>query len=473
MSRHDGSFRNSVIEVKLSELLEPRNLHAEKQVIGAMVQEAGCLDAALERLKVEDFWEPGHRRLFMLMAGLRKEGKEVDYTVLATQLPIEWMPVLGELSAQVTSVLVFGEMLRMVAEVGQLRRWQRAATEICVLTAGASAGDAAEIVDRAEGLAFGAQMAQGSATLRKSNEVAVSVIERMEKVRERRMKGSGAVEITSGIPEIDLVSDGWHPKEMIVVAARPGQGKTAYGLQCARLNLLNGKRVGFITLEMTAEELMNRNLSASTGINLRKIRTGDLTNYELDLLAQHVEEQGQWPLFFEDVGALTATAFRSKARRLVSVHGVQLIIVDYLQLIEDEDERNRTQAMAMISRTVKSTAKELNIPVLALAQLNRKPSDGDARPQLHHLRESGSIEQDADNVVLISRVEKVAEDEQAGVVQDRVRRHEFATLFDLAKCRNWATGETTCVFEGRFQRFKELSQVNMISSSRDEVMKNW
>jgi replicative DNA helicase len=442
-----------------------------------MVQEAGCLDTALERLKAEDFWEPAHRRLFTLMAGLRREGKTVDYAVLATHLPVQWMPALGELSAQVTSVLVFSEMLRMVAEIGQLRRWQRAATEICVLTAGGGAGDAAEIVDRAEGLAFSAQMAQGSVTLRKSNEVAVSVIERMEKARERRLKGAGAVEITSGIPEIDLVSDGWHPKEMIVVAARPGQGKTAYGLQCARLNLLNGKRVGFITLEMTAEELMNRNLSARTGINLRKIRTGDLTDYELDLLAQHVEEQGQWPLFFEDVGALTATAFRSKARRLVSVHGVQLIIVDYLQLIEDKDEYNRTQAMATISRTVKSTAKELNIPILALAQLNRKTNDGDGRPQLHHLRESGSIEQDADNVVLISRMEKFDEEETLQVVQERVKRHEYATLFDLAKCRNGATGETLSLFEGRFQCFTGVQsnnqQMKPRKNSREEIMRNW
>ncbi|MDR1190650.1 MAG: AAA family ATPase [Verrucomicrobiales bacterium] len=449
--RRSGSLPRR-IDVRLAELVEPRGEFAEKQTLAAMAQDAGCLDLALERLREDDFWHPFHRRVFALMGELRGQSKAVDAVSLLARLPND-AAALGELSAGVVAVLVFPDLLEQVARLGQLRRWQRAAAEICALTAGGAADDAEDIISHAESLVSAAQMAQGATSLRPASEVTASVIETLDGAIARRHAGVAAVELSTGLDSLDLSSGGLKGGWMVVIAARPGQGKTALGLQCARHNLAKGKRVGFFTLEMTAEELQRRNLAANTGVNLRKIIDGQVSASERDLICQHAAEQQHWPLFFEDLSLLNAAQLRSKARRMVGLHGVDLIVLDYLQLMEGSGEFNRATELAAITKTVKNTAKELKIPIVTLAQLNRKTGDGETKPAPHHLRESGSIEQDADMVLLLSRVEKTDEDEPAASVNDRAERHEHATLVDLAKNRNGPTGEEVFVFEGRFQRF--------------------
>jgi replicative DNA helicase len=283
------------------------------------------------------------------------------------------------------------------------------------------------------------------------------------KIIERTMRLKGRYDgVPTGFLELDRLTTGFKPGEMIVVAARPGVGKTAFALTMAK-NFLKekwddnlgrfvkpGYGVAFFSLEMTAEQLMLRLLASYARVRLQEIRKGELGARDLDALTVVAEEMSTLPLFIDESSMLSITQLRAKARRLKQRHNIDVIIIDYLQLLTSSSEKakdNRQVEVAEISRGIKGLAKELNIPIIVLAQLNRKPEEGNQDPALHHLRESGSIEQDADTVMLLSRAFEKEGDEDTS--------HGLKATLNVAKQRSGPVDKIQLRFRGEYTVFED------------------
>jgi replicative DNA helicase len=453
------------IEIQFAGLPAIHSPEAERAVLGAMLTEPlECVDAAAAALTVADFFQPAHRTLFAELAQMRDAGKAIDPSTLLLHLEdrklsdaVGGARLLGELSASVVSVLTFPTHLQTVRDKALLRELQRVGA-LMAHNAHERQHEAAAVLDEAEQLVFaiGSREAGAAAlTMRPLLGRAITLVEQAV-ARKGRIDG-----ITTGLTELDALTGGFKAGEMVVLAARPSVGKTALALELARHNVKQrwdddsqrlvtpGLPVGFFSLEMTAEQLMLRLLASEAEIDLTALRDGKLTDYALDKLAVTADAMQDWPLTVDESSFLTVNQLRARARRMKQQHGIQLLIVDYLQLLTGSrrDHDNRQVEVADISRGIKALAKELKVPIIVLAQLNRKPEEGGQEPALHHLRESGSIEQDADVVMLLSRL---AEDERAGDIQ-RLR-------LNVAKQRNGPTDRLTVELVRSLTKFRDAAR---------------
>ena len=284
------------------------------------------------------------------------------------------------------------------------------------------------------------------------------IVKAIKELEEKKLKDDGLTGVPTGFSALDRVTSGWQPSDLVIIAARPGMGKTAFVVSAMRNAAVDFKKpVAIFSLEMSSLQLVNRLISAEAELDSEKIKKGNLADYEWAQLNHKIAALSTAPIFIDDTPALSIRELRAKCRRLKSQHDIQLIIIDYLQLMSGGEAGrpggNREQEIASISRALKGIAKELNIPVIALSQLSRsvETRGGDKKPQLSDLRESGSIEQDADMVIFLYRPEyyKITEDEMGNPTQGMGE-------VIIAKHRNGSLETVQLKFIGRFTKFADL-----------------
>lgn len=447
----------------------PNSQDAERSVLGAILLDSRALASVADVLEPADFYHPTHGFLYEAMLALEKDSKPIDYITIGEQLSMageifRFKPLGGydyyctELTSSVVTVDNVRWHARIVRAKATLRKLVEL-TEALAKEGATESGDAEEFVGKAERAVFElAQRAQPS-----SYELLPSILARGIKAIEKRYDARQAVTgVPSGIPGLDSLTCGFHPGDLIIVAARPGMGKSSMGLKFLLSAALDFKIPGlFFSLEMSKESLIERALSCDGEINSQALRCGMLTSVDWRKLAAGAARLARAPIAIDDTAAPTLSEIRTKARRWridpAIPHGPEnrgIILVDYLQLVVSDRRANtgritREQEIAEISRGLKALAKDLEVPIVALAQLNRAvESRGDKRPQLSDLREGGSIEQDADLVAFLYRDEMYNPDTHDKGIAELI----------IGKQRNGPTGTVKVGFDKSSTRFYALPE---------------
>ena len=426
--------------------IPPQSVELEQAVLGALMLERDAIIDVQEYVKAETFYLEEHRIIFKAIQSLSVEMKAIDlYTVterLKSQKELQKVggaAYLAELTQKVASAAHIEFHAKIIAQKYVQRELIRSATEIERRSYDDEV-DVTELIGFAEQEIF--RVSEGN--VKRSVQVASDILRKALAQIEEASKTAGEYNgVRSGFTDIDAVTLGWQPSDLIIIAARPSMGKTAFVLTMARNMCVELKTpVAFFSLEMSSVQLMNRLIVAETQLNSKDLRTGNLTPAQWTHLESQTVELGRSPLYIDDTPALSVYEFRSKARRLKTQHDIQLIIIDYLQLMTastPETRGNREQEVSLISRTLKAIAKELNVPIIALSQLSRNVENrgGSKRPQLSDLRESGAIEQDADVVAFIHRPEYygLTTDENnmptAGMAEIIIAKHRNGEVTDV------------------------------------------
>ena len=391
----------------------PQAIDMEEAVLGAVMLEKEAVITILDILRPESFYKESHQKIFKAVADVSFREFPVDlYTVTeelraTNELESIGGPVyLTQLTSKVVSAANVEYHARIVAQKYIQRELIRVSTEIQNRSFD-DTYDITELLDFSEDSIF--QIAEGNIKREVApiNEVIKDAISEIEKAGKRE---DALVGIPSGFTRLDRLTSGWQKAELTIVAARPSMGKTAFALTMARnMSIDHGKKVAIFSCEMSSIQLVNRLIIAETDIPGEKIKNGRLSEDEWKQLDSRIKKLVQAPIFIDDTPAITITELRAKCRRLMAQHKLDIVIIDYLQLMTGpQNSGSREQEVSNISRSLKSIAKELDVPVIALSQLNRSAElrGGLKRPQLSDLRESGAIEQDADMVVFIHRQDK-------------------------------------------------------------------
>jgi replicative DNA helicase len=391
----------------------PQAIDMEEAVLGAIMLEKEAVITILDILKPESFYKDAHRKIFKAVSDLSTREYPVDlYTVTEelrahNELESAGGPVyLSQLTSKVVSAANVDYHARIVAQKYIQRELIRVSTEIQT-RAFDDTWDVTELLDYSENELF--QIAEGNIK-REVSPINMVIKEAIKEIEEAGKREDALVGIPSGFTKLDRLTSGWQKSELVIIAARPSMGKTAFALSMARnMSIDHGKKVAIFSCEMSSIQLVNRLIIAETDIAGDKIRNGRLTEEEWKQLDTRIKKLVQAPIFIDDTPAISIFELRAKCRRLMAQHKLDIVIVDYLQLMSGPDNAgSREQEVSNISRSLKSIAKELNVPIIALSQLNRSVEmrGGTKRPLLSDLRESGAIEQDADMVVFIHRQEK-------------------------------------------------------------------
>ncbi|MBI4444604.1 MAG: replicative DNA helicase [Acidobacteria bacterium] len=448
----------------LPEKTLPQNLDAERAVLGAILLDNALLDQAAEILTSEDFFLEGHRRIFSTMARLSAASHAIDSLTLIEELQREsvleatgGVSYVASLLDGVPRLSNLEHYARIVKEKALLRRLVHFANEI--VTRGLSNEEnAAELLEAAERSIFEISQQKSTRGFSQLQDLLPATYQHIESLYHRKELITG---IASGFIELDRLTCGLQKSDLIIVAARPGLGKTSLALNIAQHAATRGKKtVGFFSLEMSSNQLVTRLLCAEARVDGHKVRSGFLSKEDWSKLARAMSTLAQASIFIDDTPGISMGEMRSKARRLKAEHGLDLLMVDYLQLMAASvlgtrtRYENRQQEIAAISRGLKALAKELNIPVVAISQLSRAPEQRrgeDHKPKLSDLRESGSIEQDADVVLFIYREDQYHKEEDpsedSGVAQ-----------IIIAKQRNGPAGYTVkLAFIDQWTKFENLS----------------
>ena len=435
--------------------LPPQNLEAEQSVLGAVLLDNAVLPRVIEILQPEDFYRGPHRRLFAAMLDLFERDESIDLITLRERLEqknqleeVGGAVYLATLVDQVPTAANIAYHARIVREKAMLRGLITASTEIAAMSYEASR-DVDQVLDEAERRIFllsERSVRAGFVPLREVLKESFNVI---QKLFDKKDHVTG---VASGFTDLDQLTCGFQPSDLVIVAGRPSMGKTAFVLNIAENVGIEARvPVAIFSLEMSREQLVMRMLSSVSGVDGNRLRRGFLNNQDWPLLTRAAGKLSEAPIFIDDSAACTVLEIRAKARRLKAENGLALVIVDYLQLIRGRDRaENRQQEISEISRSLKSLAKELKVPVIALSQLSRavESRGGDKRPQLSDLRESGAIEQDADVVAFIFREDMYKDDadQQQGVAEVIVRKQ-----------RNGPTGTVKLAFLKECTRFANLA----------------
>lgn len=391
----------------------PQAIDMEEAVLGAIMLEKEAVITILDILKPESFYKETHQKIFKAISDISFREYPVDlYTVTEELRATDMLESVGgpvyltQITSKVVSAAHVEYHARIVAQKYIQRELIRVATEIQNRSFD-DTYDITDLLDYSEDAIF--QIAEGNIKREVApiNEVIKEAIREIEEAGKRE---DALVGIPSGFTKLDRLTSGWQKSELIIIAARPSMGKTALALSMARnMAIDHGKKVAIFSCEMSSIQLVNRLIIAETDIPGDKIKNGRLSEEEWKQLDSRIKKLVQAPIYIDDTPAITITELRAKSRRLMAQHKLDLIIIDYLQLMTGpQNSGSREQEVSNISRSLKSIAKELNVPVIALSQLNRSAElrGGLKRPQLSDLRESGAIEQDADMVVFIHRQDK-------------------------------------------------------------------
>ncbi len=430
--------------------LPPQNVDAEESVLGACLLDAEAFDKALTILGPQDFYNITNRIIFESLIELGAKGQKPDTVLLTDNLRNKGkLEDIGGVSfvASLTDKVPSSANVEYYADiVFDKARRRRLLTSCMNIQASVYLEDDEQIFDKAESSILSACEEKGLKKLTPISEAIGPLIDKIEHYSKNPGMLTG---ITTGFKELDALTTGWHPGDLIIVAGRPGMGKTALCLDMARNAAKKGTQVAIYSLEMNTESLIKRILCAESGIDSGKMSRGTMSSYERALLSRHISPVSELPISIDDESTLTIQMLRSKARRAVKERNVGLIVVDYIQLMDvTQKTENRQQEITKISRGLKSIAKELNVPLLVASQLSRAVESRDkSKPRLSDLRESGSIEQDADAVLLIYRPD----------YYDKTGEDQTATI-DIAKQRNGPTGDVKLFFKNDSTTFENLDQ---------------
>lgn len=424
----------------------PQALDFEEAVLGAIMIEPNTIDQVNEVLKPESFYKDAHQKIYSCIMELFNKQEPIDILTVKNALQkakvlelIGGTPYLMKLTDKIASAADAEYHARIIAEKHIQRELINVSTNILKLSYDESS-DVFQTLDVAEQELF--KVSQGN--IRKShNTMQDLILQAKEQIKIAAEKGDGVNGVPSGFKDLDALTSGWQPSELLILAARPGMGKTAFVLSMARNMAVDNKiPVAIFSLEMSAIQMVMRLVASETGLNSEKLKKGKLQAHEWEQLNSKVTALSNAPLFIDDTPGLSVFELRAKARRLKQKEDIQIIVIDYLQLMNagGKDGGNRQEEISIISRSLKIIAKELAIPVIALSQLSRavETRGGDKRPMLSDLRESGAIEQDADMVMFIYRPEyyDITEDSNnnslRGIGEIIVAKHRNGALKNIA-----------------------------------------
>jgi len=440
--------------------LPPQALDLEESVLGALMLEKDALTAVIDILRAECFYKDAHRLIFQAVISLFNKSQPIDILTVTNQLRQSGdLEIVGgpfyitQLTNRVASTAHIEAHSRIIIQKYIQRELIRISSQI-IREAYEDTNDILDLLDKAEKDLF--SVTEGN--IRKSFDKMSNLIIEVKKNIDKARNQEGVVGVPSGFTALDKVTSGWQKTDLIIVAARPGMGKTAYVLSLARNAAIEfNKPVAVFSLEMSSVQLVTRLIASETGITFDKLKKGDLQEHEWEQLNSQISSLSEAPIFIDDTTALSVFELRAKCRRLKAQHDIQMVIIDYLQLMtgsgSDKGSGNREQEISMISRSLKGIAKELDIPVIALSQLNRsvETRGGAKRPQLSDLRESGAIEQDADMVQFIYRPEYY------GLLEDENQNSTrgMAEII-IAKHRNGKTDTVNLGFVQHLAKFTDL-----------------
>jgi replicative DNA helicase len=439
----------------------PHSVEAEQGVLGSMlISPRDAIAEVVEKITAEYFYAPAHQTIFNVLVDLWNAGQAIDLITFTQILRDRNLLETVGGAAAVTNLYTFvptaanvAYYLEIVRDKYILRSIIEAGTE-SVRRAYEEQDEVGNLLDEVEQKIFAVGEDRFKGQMLSMKDQVMEAIESIEKLYERK---GGITGVSTGFVEFDRMTSGMHPSEMIVIAARPSMGKTALAMNIAEHVAINEKLpVGVFSLEMSSQQLVQRLLCSRARVNLQKVRDGFLGERDFPSLTAAASKLAEAKIFIDDSASLTILELRAKARRLKAQQDVQLIIIDYLQLLRSTSRRaqdNRQLEISEISAGMKGLAKELKIPVIVVAQLNRQPEQrSGGKPRLSDLRESGSIEQDADLVGLLVRPELYEEDEEA-----RAEKSGEAELI-IAKQRNGPVGEIPLTFLKEFTRFEDRAR---------------
>ncbi|MCQ2150825.1 MAG: replicative DNA helicase [Bacteroidales bacterium] len=436
----------------------PQALDVEEAVLGAMLLEPTCVDLAMEELVSQSFYDPRHKMVFEAMTALVLDHTSVDIITVSAKLKqqgnleaVGGSVMLANLSEKVGSAAHMEYYIKILKQKAIQRDLIKASYEILK----DSFDDSISVDDLMDNAQSKVYAAIQSSTKKEVQEIGALINEALGGLQDQQTS-TGLSGVPSGFVSLDRITMGWQKSDMIILAARPSVGKTAFALNLARNAAVEHHfPVAFFSLEMSAVQLAKRLMVSESGLSADKIKGGvKLEDYEWEQLEYKLKNLTKAPIYIDDTPSMPVMEFRTKAKNLVKNKQVALIIVDYLQLMQGPAELRgmREQEVAAISRTLKQTAKELNIPIIALSQLSRaavQRTGGSGKPQLSDLRESGSIEQDADMVLFIHRPDYI------GLSDDPAAKEN--TQIIIAKHRNGETADIDMLFKSEQIRFMELS----------------
>lgn len=440
----------------MMERMPPQNIEAEQAVLGAVLIKKEALTEVQEILKPEDFYREAHRIVYSAMEDLFINNEAVDLVTLTEQLrkkdQLDKVGGLAFVTALANSVPTAANVIyhaKIVREKAELRSLIDAATEI----AGKAYEDADEvetIMDEAEKKILSIAASRTVSDFEPIKSILMNSIDRISTLYESK---GGLTGLSTGFKDLDALTSGLQASDLVLVAARPSMGKTAFTLNIAAHAAMHGHSVAFFSLEMSKEQLVQRMLCSEGAIDSQRLRTGQLEGEEWGKLIGTADKLSKAKIYIDDTPGITVMELRSKARRLKAEHGLELVVIDYLQLMQGRSARNgdsRQQEISEISRSLKALARELNVPVVALSQLSRSVESRQVKkPMLSDLRESGSLEQDADIVMFLYREDYYDQDTE----------NKNITEVIIAKHRNGPVDTVSLFFQKEFTKFRDLSRM--------------
>lgn len=435
--------------------LPPQDLGAEQGVLGGMMLSKDAIADVVEKLRSNDFYRPAHELIYEAIIDLYGRGEPADFVTVADALrekgnleQVGGAPYLADLIDAVPTAANAGFYAEIVAERATLRRLVEAGTRIVQLGFAADGGEVDAAVNEAQAQVYSVTDRTKSEDYVKLSEVIEPTMDFIEMLQSRGGQVNG---VPTGFAEFDELTQGLHPGQMIIFAGRPAMGKTTLGMDVMRSAAIhNGMASAIFSLEMDRQEIMMRIMAAEAQVPMSRLRDGTVDDQDWERLARATTRFMDAPLYIDDSANMTLMEIRAKCRRLKQKADLKLVVIDYLQLMSSGKRvESRQQEVSEFSRALKLLAKEIEVPVIAISQLNRgNEQRTDKKPMMSDLRESGSIEQDADLIVLIHR-EDYYEKESA--------RAGEADLI-VAKHRNGATKTIPVAFEGHYSRFKDMAQ---------------
>ena len=446
--------------------LMPQNIEAEEAVLGAILVNPRSLDKVMSILKPEYFYKPAHRYIYEAILQLTNNNEVIDIVSVSDTLNInQKLELVGgrafinDLSFKCIQTSNVAYYAKTIVESATKRALIMAGSEITTLGYEQTSSD--ESLERAEKLIFDISSGKNSSELIPIGDLVVQTYDKIDERYKNRDKKTG---VESGFYDLDDLTNGFQKSDLIILAARPAMGKTAFALNIAQNAALQyNKTVAIFSLEMSKEQLVQRLMCAEAEVDSQRLRSGNMQSTDWEKLVNAMDKLSSAPIYIDDTPGCSLTDIRAKCRRLaMSDKNLSLVVIDYLQLMETSSrESDRTQQISQISRGLKILAKELNVPIIALSQLSRATeSRTDKRPMLSDLRDSGSIEQDADIVMFIYRGEYYASKGQAEDENpEEIAKNKGEAEIIIAKQRSGPVGTINLIFQNNITKFKNKTKI--------------
>ena len=432
----------------------PHNIEAEQSVLGAIIMDIDAVGIASEIITAADFYRPDHRQIYDAIMELYNKSEPIDLVTIQNKLiekgvleQIGGIGYITQLATFVPTSAHIKQYAKIVESKSVLRKLIKASSEISAKSFEGQDG-VEDVVNFAEKQIFDIMQDKHTDDFSPLSDILVTSIEKIESAYMNKGKITG---VPTGFTDLDYRTAGFQPSDLILVAARPSMGKTAFALNVAQTAAIkHGKKVAIFSLEMSKDQLVNRMLCAEAMVDAQKVRTGSLDNEDWKKIARAIGPLSAASIFIDDTAGITMMELRAKCRRLKLEHGLDFIMIDYLQLMSGSGKNeSRQQEISDISRSLKALAREMNAPVVALSQLSRAcESRADHRPMLSDLRESGAIEQDADVVMFLYRDEYYHPDTEQKNIGEVI----------ISKQRNGPTGTVELMWLGQYTRFVNLQK---------------